>query len=45
MLRGCKRLSSGAFVLKTKTSEGEHLGKVLLVECPWKGRPEKVIVL
>ena len=45
MLRGCKGISSGVFVIDTSISEGEHLGEVLLVECPWKGQPKKVIVL
>ena len=30
--RGCKGISSGAFVIDTNVSEGEHLGKVSLVE-------------
>ena len=45
MLRGCKKMTSGAFVLKTKVSEGEHLDGVWLVEIPWKGIPKQVIVL
>ncbi len=32
-------MSSGAFVLKTNVSEGEHLGKGWLKEIPWKGIP------
>jgi hypothetical protein len=29
---GCKEISSGAFVIDTNVSEGEHIGKVSLVE-------------
>ena len=42
---GCKGISFGAFVIDTNTSKGDYLGKVLLIECPWKGQPKKVIVL
>ena len=32
LMGGCKGMSSGAFVIDTNVSEGEHLGKVSLVE-------------
>ena len=37
-------MASGAFVLKTKVSEGEHLDEVWLAKTPWKGVPKRVIV-
>ena len=42
---GCKRMTSGVFLIDGNISEGEHLDKVWLVEIPWKGIPKQVIVL
>ncbi len=42
--RGCKKMTSGVFLIDGNISEGEHLGEVWLIETPWKGVPKMVIV-
>ncbi len=44
MLWGCKKMTSGVFLIDGNISEGEHLDEVWLIETLWKGVPKMVIV-
>jgi hypothetical protein len=41
---GCKKITSGVFVIDANALEGEYLDEVWLVETPWKGVPKTVTV-